>query len=131
MPLVRVSLAKGKSSSHLRAICDGIHQALVDTFEVPPDDRFQVVHQHEADEFITSPDFLGVHHTGDVVLINITVSDWRTTAQKQALYRAIADNLVHAPGLRPEDVLIVLSPNGRDDWSFGNGVASYVKDAAT
>jgi hypothetical protein len=37
------------------------------------------------------------------------------------------DNRVWNPGLRPEDVLIVLSLNARDEWLFGNGLASYVK----
>jgi 4-oxalocrotonate tautomerase len=30
-------------------------------------------------------------------------------------------------GVRPEDVMITLSENGPEDWSFGNGVAQYVK----
>ena len=30
-------------------------------------------------------------------------------------------------GLRREDVQIILTPNQRDEWSFGNGVAQYVK----
>ena len=63
-----------------------------------------------------------------MVIINIVAGNWRDTAKKKALYRAITDNLVADPGLRPEDVLIVLSPNARDEWSFGNGLASYVQD---
>ena len=62
------------------------------------------------------------------MFINIIAGNWRDTVQKQALYRAITDNLVRNPGLRPEDVIIVLSPNAPDEWSFGNGLASYVKD---
>jgi hypothetical protein len=39
----------------------------------------------------------------------------------------ISELLVASPGLRPEDVQVILSPNDKDDWSFGNGLASYVK----
>ena len=51
--------------------------------------------------------------------------------KKKALFRSITDNLVGKPGFRSEDVLIVLSPNGREEWSLGNGLASYVLDDAT
>ena len=128
MPLVRISLIKGKSREHVRAISDGVHRALNEAYEVPPDDRFQLIQQHDRDEFIYDADYVGIHRSNDVVFINIIASNWRDTGQKKALYRLIADNLSRDPGLRPEDVLVVLSPNERDDWSFGNGLASYVKD---
>ena len=130
MPLVRISLIKGKSSEHIRAISDGVHRGLMEAYGAPADDRFQLIHQHAWDELIYDPDYLGLHRTDDLVIINIVAGNWRETPQKKALYRAITDNLVANPGLRPEDVLIVLSPNGRDEWSFGNGLASYVKDEA-
>jgi phenylpyruvate tautomerase PptA (4-oxalocrotonate tautomerase family) len=127
MPLVRISLLKGKSPAHIRAIADGVHEALVEAFSIPPDDRFQLIHQHERDELIYDPDYLGVHRSDDVVFIQIVAGNWRETPQKQALYKAIADRLVERPGLRREDVQIILTPNQRDEWSFGNGVAQYVK----
>lgn len=128
MPLVRISLLKGKSKEYVRAISDGVHQALIDAYNVPPDDRFQFIHQHEPEEFIYDPEYLGIHRTDDVVFIHIVAGNWRDTATKKALYKAIADRLVAKPGLRREDVQVILSPNARDEWSFGNGVASYVKD---
>jgi phenylpyruvate tautomerase PptA (4-oxalocrotonate tautomerase family) len=128
MPLVRIALLKGKSAAHIRAIADGVHQALVDTYGVPADDRFQLIQQHEPDEFVYDPNYLGIRRTNDVVFINITASEGRDLAAKKALYRAIAERLSAAPGLRPEDVQVVISPNKREDWSFGLGFASYAKD---
>ena len=128
MPLVHLSLLRGKPPAHIRAILDGVHSALVETYNVPAADRFQFVHQHEPDEFVYDADYLGIHRTDDVVFIHITAGKWRDAETKKALYKAIARNLIADPGLRPEDVQIVLSPNERDDWSFGNGLASYVKE---
>lgn len=128
MPLVSISLLKGKSREYIHAISDGVHQALVETYSVPADDHFQLIRQHEPDEFIYDPDYLGIHRTDSVVFIHIVASNWRDTAAKKALYRAIADRLSKAPGLRREDVLVVISSNQREDWSFGNGLASYVKE---
>lgn len=130
MPLIRISLLKGKSPAHIRAISDGVHQALMVAYGAPADDRFQLIQQHDPDELIYDADYLGLHRTDDIVVINIIAGNWRDTTKKKALYKAIADNLVRSPGLRREDVMIVLSPNERDDWSFGNGLASYVADDA-
>jgi phenylpyruvate tautomerase PptA (4-oxalocrotonate tautomerase family) len=128
MPLVRISLLRGKSKEHIRAISDGVHQALIDAYRIPPEDRFQLIHQHEPEEFVYDADYLGIHRTSDVVFIHIVAGNWRDTATKKALYKAIADRLTASPGLRREDVQVILSPNARDEWSFGNGLASYVKD---
>lgn len=128
MPLVRISTIKGKSPAQLRAIADGVHAALAETFFVPPDDRFQLIDQYEPGSLIYDADYLGIHRTDDLVIVQITASATRDTPTKQALYKAIADRLARDPGLRPEDVMVVISPNQREDWSFGHGLASYVKD---
>ena len=128
MPLVRISLLKGKSPAHIRAIADGVHNALVGAYSIPTDDRFQLIHQHEPNEFIYDTDFLDIHRTDDVVFIQIVAGKWRETSTKQALFKSIANNLGADPGLRPEDVVVVITPNDRDEWSFGNGLASYVKE---
>jgi phenylpyruvate tautomerase PptA (4-oxalocrotonate tautomerase family) len=129
MPLVRISLLKGKSKDQIRAIADNVHQALIETFEVPTDDRFQFVDQYEPEEFIYDPAYMGIQRCKDVVFINIVFSNWRDTAAKQRLYKRLTELLSTNAGLRPEDVQVILSPNTREDWSFGNGLASYVKDA--
>ena len=131
MPIVRISLLKGKSNDRIRAIADSVHQALTETFEVPADDRFQFIDQYESEHFIYDPDYLGIHRSPDVVFINILASSWRTTAAKQQLYRRVAELLSANAGVRPEDLQISLTPNQREDWSFGNGLASYVKGAQT
>lgn len=129
MPLVHISLLKGKSRAHIHAIADGVHAALVDAFKAPADDRFQLIHQFEPEDFIYDADYLAIHRSEDVVFIHIFAGNWRDTAAKQALYKGIADRLAANPGLQREDVQVILSPNARDEWSFGLGVASYVPPA--
>ena len=130
MPLVRIDLLQGKSADHRRAIGDGVHRALVEAFKAPADDRFQVITQHAPGSLVYDPDYLGIHRTDDVVFIQIVAGKWRDTATKKELYRQIAANLSRSPGLRPEDIVITLTPNDRDDWSFGRGEAPYVKEEA-
>ncbi len=125
MPLVRIALRRGKSSSHLTALRNGVYQAMRATFNVPEDDRFILVSQHDADEFDYDPGYLGITRSDDLVIVQITCNAGRSLEQKQALYRAIADNFASEPGLRREDVLINLVEVVKENWSFGNGVAQY------
>jgi phenylpyruvate tautomerase PptA (4-oxalocrotonate tautomerase family) len=130
MPLVHIHLIKGKSPEYIRAVADGVHKALGEAFNVPQDDRFQLIHQHDAADFIYNASYLGIRRSDDLVILQIIAGNWRDVPTKQRLYRAIADNLALAPGLRQEDVMISLTGVGKEDWSFGNGLASYVDDGS-
>lgn len=126
MPLIRISLRRGRPASHPATIVDGVYRALRATFEVPENDLFAVVHQHEAEEFVFDANFFGFQRSAGLVIIQITVSGTRGVTQKKALFAAIAANLQQEPGLKPDDIFINLLEVKREDWSFGGGVAQYV-----
>ena len=125
MPLVRISLVKGKPEAYRRKVGDAVHRALVEAVGVPPLDRFQLLTEHEPGDLVYDSNYLGIARTADLVIVQITLSAGRTLAQKRALYRRIADNLHGAVGLRPQDAWINLVEVAKENWSFGNGVASY------
>ena len=124
MPLVRIELLRGKRPVYRRQVGDAVHRALVDTIDVPPLDRFQLITEHDEADFIYDPRYLGVQRSPDLVIIQITLSAGRSLEKKRSLYRRITDNL-NALGVRREDVWINLVEVARENWSFGNGVASY------
>lgn len=124
MPLVRIDLRKGKDAAYRQAIGSVVYEALVGV-GVPANDRFQVIREYEADDFLFDSGYLGIHRTDDLVIIQITWNQGRTLDQKRALYKAIADGLHTAVGLRREDVLINLVEVNKENWSFGNGQAQY------
>ncbi|SRR5579871_1958444 len=128
MPLVRVSLRAGKPAAYREAILDGIYDAMRSAFDVPEEDRFMVITEHDATNFSTSKNYLGIARSDDLVLIQITANNTRTTEKKKAFYRAVADNLANNPGVRREDVFISLVEALPENWSFGNGIAQYAKD---
>ena len=130
MPLARIDLRRGKPPAYRKAICDGIYRALRETFNVPENDRFLVVNEHDADNFIHAESYLGIAYSDDLVIIQITVSDTRTTTTKQALFARIAALLTENPGLRKEDVFINLVECKTENWLFGNGIAQYVTAAS-
>ncbi|MGO4712998.1 tautomerase family protein [Bradyrhizobium sp. 2TAF24] len=127
MPLTRVFLRRGKPAAYRAALLDSLHRALREAFGYPEDDRFMVLTEHDATDF-SYGGYLGIDRSDDLVIIQITVSNTRTVAQKQALYRRIAERLTDSPGLRPEDIFISLVEVLPENWSFGHGLAQYVRD---
>ena len=127
MPLVRIALRKGKSPAYLTAVGEAVHRSMVETINVPADDRFQIFTEHEPEALVYDSKYLGIERSDDLAVIQITLNLGRTLDQKRALYRALAENLAKDPGLRKEDVLVSLVEVPKENWSFGNGEASYAK----
>jgi 4-oxalocrotonate tautomerase len=125
MPLVRIDLQKGKDSSYRQKAGRIVYEAMVAHTGVPQNDRFQIIAEHSADNFIYDPDYLGIHRTSDLIMVQIFFNEGRSVAQKQALYKAIAEGLSEQLGVRLEDVFITLVEVKKENWSFGNGIAQY------
>jgi len=119
-------MRRGKPAGYATAVGEAVHRAMVETIGIPERDHFQIITEHTPQELVYDPGYLGVARSDSVIFIQIFLSTGRTTEQKQALYARIAALLGEKPGVRREDVLIVLTPNERADWSFGNGEAQYV-----
>lgn len=127
MPLVRISLLRGQGRAYRAAIVDGVYQALRATFNVPDEDRFMVLTEHDPEELVFSRSYMNIARSDGFVLIQLTISNTRNQAQKNALYASIVEHLGRDPGVRPEDVMISLVEGDQGNWSFGHGLAQYVR----
>jgi phenylpyruvate tautomerase PptA (4-oxalocrotonate tautomerase family) len=125
MPLARIELAQGKSVEYRKTIGEVVYDAMVETLKVPKDDRFQIIAEHAADNFIVDPSYLGILRSKDCVIVQVTLNEGRTVDQKRAFYKAVATGLQQRLNLRPQDVLINLVEVKKENWSFGNGEAQY------
>lgn len=124
MPLVRISLVKGQPAALRRSIGDAVHRSLVETIDVPERDRFQLLTEHEPGDLVFDSEYLGIARSDNIVIIQITLSAGRSLEKKRRLYRRITHSLGEL-GVRREDVWINLVEVAKENWSFGNGVASY------
>jgi 4-oxalocrotonate tautomerase len=127
MPLVRISLRQGKSEQYRKALADGVHQAMIEAIDAPPQDRFQVVTEHSANDLIYDPSYLGIERSDDIVMVQITLSAGRKPPQKRKLFLRMVEILGKNPGLRPQDLMVSLVEVAWENWSFGNGEAQYTK----
>jgi phenylpyruvate tautomerase PptA (4-oxalocrotonate tautomerase family) len=124
MPLIHINLRAGKPETYRRAIFDGLYRAMREALNVPEDDQFMTMTEHEAANFRTGTAY-GVARSDDVVYVRIIVFDTRTAEQKKALFKRTAELLGKNPGIRPEDVFMTIVPSAKVNWSVGNGVAQF------
>ena len=130
MPLTHISLRAGKPEAYRQAIFDGVYRAMRETFNVPEDDQFMTITEHNAANLRYGAVYLGVARSDDLVLIQITASNTRTLEQKKALFRRIAELLGEGPGIRPEDVFVNLVEVVKENWSLSHGLAQYASEKA-
>ena len=106
MPLVRIDLQKGKDAAYRQQAGRVVYDAMVACTGVPNNDHFQIIGEHSAENFIFDPDYLGIHRTRNLIMVQIFFNEGRSVAQKQALYKAIADGFSAELHVRPEDVAV-------------------------
>ncbi|MFH8596692.1 tautomerase family protein [Streptomyces rimosus] len=125
MPFVRIDALRA-DGERLDALGRAVHDALQETIGIPPEDLFQVLNGHQsANSTLRYGSYLGPDRDDGIVYIAITMRSGRTPAQKQALYRRIAE-LAHAyAGAEPRNVFVTVTENASADWSFGHGLAQY------
>jgi len=129
MPFTRISLHKGKSPDYLKAISASLDQALVEAFQVPEKDKFQVFHQLEPGELVFDRDYLGGPRSDDFIHFHISTGKPRKREIKQRFYRRLVERLKQSPGIRPEDVMVIIAESPYEDWSFASGICAATPEA--
>lgn len=125
MPLLRFDLIEGRSEAELKTLLDAAHEAMLEAFNVPPGDRYQIVTEHKPSRMIVEDTGLGIPRTKDVVVVQMTTRP-RGREKKQHFYRLLAEKLEAACGLNPADLMISTVENSDEDWSFGHGRAQFL-----
>jgi phenylpyruvate tautomerase PptA (4-oxalocrotonate tautomerase family) len=121
MPLIHINLRAGKPEAYRQAIFDGLYRAMREALNVPEDDQFMTITEHEPANFRTGTGY-DIARDSDVVYIQVAMFDSRTAEQKKALFKRIAELLGNNPGIRPGNVFISVLPAARENWSVGHGV---------
>jgi phenylpyruvate tautomerase PptA (4-oxalocrotonate tautomerase family) len=126
MPLVYYDIVRGRSRDQVRALLDSAQAAMLEAFETPERDRYQLVTEHSPDEMIIQDNGLGIERSENIVVIHLISRRGRKTrSQKEKLYELLARNLKRDCALDPADLLVVITENESEDWSVGYGKAQF------
>ncbi|MGV8920080.1 MAG: tautomerase family protein [Pseudomonas sp.] len=125
MPLIKIDIVEGRSDAQVKTLLDAAHRALVDSFEVPERDRFQIVNEHPASRMVIEDTGLDIPRTRNVVVVSVT-SRPRTEASKVKFYQRLCRELQEKCGIDPSDVMVSIVINSDADWSFGHGRAQFL-----
>ncbi|MEO9904472.1 MULTISPECIES: tautomerase family protein [Alphaproteobacteria] len=121
MPIAQIQLRKGKPEAYRQAIFDSLYRAFREVLNVPEDDQFMTITEHEEANFRTGSAF-GIKRSEDTIYMQITVFDTRMAEHHKSLFKRLADLLGEDPGIRPEDLFINIYTTPKANWSVGNGV---------
>lgn len=116
MPLITISLFKGKTAEHKKKINDAIHESLMIHFNIKYWDYNQKTNEYSQEDW-TIPD----GRSDNYVLIEICVFPGRSKETKKNLYAEIVNRL-GAIGIKNEDVFIALQEQPMENWGIRGGI---------
>ncbi len=116
MPVIRITIREGKSLDYKKALLDGVHNALVQSFKIPETDRIQSLVELSRDYFEVPPT-----RSDNAAIIEITAFKGRSLNAKRELYRTIIDHLAKSPGIAGDDILIILHEPPLENWGIRGG----------
>jgi len=125
MPLVRITQQDVRTPEQSRRMADIVQDVMLELFSAPARDRYQIVETLPVGSILAEDTGLGIERSDGVVIIHVT-QQGRSTEQKQAVYAALAQRLAAAELVRPEDLIVSVVHNDREDWSFGHGRAQFL-----
>ena len=125
MPLLRIDVIKGRSEAELKELLDAVHRAMLAAFKVPERDRYQIVHEHSSAGMRIEDTGLGIPRTDRSVIVQVT-SRPHTRLEKQNFYELLCGELVQRCGMKASDVVVSITQNADEDWSFGYGRAQFI-----
>jgi phenylpyruvate tautomerase PptA (4-oxalocrotonate tautomerase family) len=115
MPLVKIETQEGKTTETKRGLLDAVHEALVEAFEIPDDDRQQRIQEYPVDDFEVPPSKSANH-----VVVTIDAFPGRSAGAKRELYAGIVRRFADL-GVDPLDVLIVVNEIPLENWGIRGG----------
>lgn len=117
MPFNKLHVPQSLDAETCRAINEELHESLVETCGVNPEDHFCLVARYRPDDMILHPTFLGDRDPKATVVIEIALLKGRTDEQKENLFKDVRKRL-DSVGFNAKNSIIFLLENSPADWSF-------------
>jgi Tautomerase enzyme len=113
VPLIQIDMQSARAEQRSQ-ISEAVHSALVEAWEMPADDLFQIFHLHDADDLVYSRTYPNANRS-DIVFVQILAFNGYSPELKQRGARLVVDRL-SAVGIKRDEILIAITENGDGDW---------------
>ncbi len=113
MPIVSISMKKGHTDQYKKTFLNSVHISLMETLQIPDEDRFQRIIEFDPNFFDTAPD-----KSEDFCVIEITMFPGRTKEQKKLVIEGITRKLQDVLGIQSEDVFIIIYDPELENWGM-------------
>jgi Tautomerase enzyme len=124
MPLAKIHVLEGRyDERRLSNVSKAIQDALVNVLKIPSDDFFQIIHVLPRNHFLHTPSFLGMKYSDDFIVLEVTFITGRPKETRLALLKELNARIVAGAGISPDDLMIQLSEEPGENFSFGQGLA--------
>ena len=124
MPLAKIHVLEGRyDERRLGNVSKAVQDALTGILKVPPDDFFQIIHVLPRNRFLHTPSFLGMKYSDDFIVLEITFIAGRPKETRLALLKELNARIVAGAGISPDDLMIQLTEESGENFSFGRGLA--------
>jgi Tautomerase enzyme len=117
MPFNKLHVPQSLPVAMCHAINDQLHDCLVETCNVNPNDCFCLVSRYAPSDMVFHPTFLGERDPAATIVIEIALLRGRSDAQKEALFADMRRRLGNV-GFEPANSIMFLLENNAIDWSF-------------
>ena len=124
MPLAKIYVLEGRyDERRLAAVSKAVQEALIEILKIPPDDFFQIIHEHPRKRFLHTPSFVGMKYSDDFMVLEVVFISGRPKETRLALLRELNKRIVAGAGISADDLMICLSEDPGENFSFGQGLA--------
>lgn len=114
-----------RSPEEIRKLADIVQEVMLEKFAAPSKDRYQIITQHEPYEIICEDTNLGLQRTDKLIFIQV-FQQGRDAEKKQAVYASLAERLEKECNVPGNDLIVSMTANTKEDWSFGLGRAQFL-----
>lgn len=125
MPTIKIDMLKGRTKEEIKEILEITYEVMLEAFQAPLGDKYQIVNQHDDFEMEILDTGLGVSRTQNVIAFTL-ITRPRTKKQKTNFYKNLSETLNSKLNIRKEDIMISLIENKDEDWSFFNEEAQFL-----
>ncbi len=122
MPLVTISVLKGRDAATRRRLQMAIHQSLVEAFGVPDQDHNIRVVQYSPEDWLLPPG-----KSESYTLVEIVAFEGRSAQAKGRLYEMVVEKL-GAEGVPAMDVFVQIVEQPRENWGIRGGKRADLVD---